>query len=68
MTEFLSSISWFGWALIALLAMTLWQLPAILRMVLQSNRGDTEAPVRPGEGAPHLNAPTGTPDDGGGAS
>ncbi|WP_299693918.1 hypothetical protein [uncultured Tateyamaria sp.] len=32
MIAFLSSISWLGWALIVLLACTLWQLPAILRM------------------------------------
>ena len=34
MIEFVTSISWVGWALIALLACTLWQLPAILRMIL----------------------------------
>ncbi|MEL6617937.1 MAG: hypothetical protein AAFY39_13125 [Pseudomonadota bacterium] len=33
MIEFVSSLSVMGWLLVALAVLTLWQLPAILRMV-----------------------------------
>ena len=34
MGEFLASITWSGWALVALALATLWQMPAIVRMFL----------------------------------
>ncbi|MGR3433863.1 MAG: hypothetical protein ACU0CO_03060 [Shimia sp.] len=33
MFDFLASLSVLGWLLIALAALTLWQLPAVLRMI-----------------------------------
>ncbi|WP_299652298.1 hypothetical protein [uncultured Tateyamaria sp.] len=38
MIDFLSSLSWVGWLLIALGLFTLWHLPSILKMALFGDR------------------------------
>lgn len=54
MMEFFASVSWFGWLLIALALCTLWQLPAILRMMFQDFTSHPDRKMQPGEDPPHL--------------
>ncbi|WP_415921894.1 hypothetical protein [Tateyamaria sp. SN6-1] len=63
MTEFVASLSWFGWALILLALCTLWQLPTILCTLFRSDIPGEEP--QPGADPPHLNpaAQFGRPDD-----
>ena len=48
--EFLSSISWFGWMLIALAIFSLWQLPTIYRQ--RRDRPTDDRKMLPGEDQP----------------
>ncbi len=54
MTKFLGSISWIGWGLIVLAALTNWQRPTLIRDAFKGNAGDPEPPVQLVEIPPHL--------------
>ena len=49
MIGFLTSVSWIGWALIALVAFTLLSLPKILREGIRGVAGTAERRKQPGE-------------------
>ncbi|MEM6374557.1 MAG: hypothetical protein AAF727_17545 [Pseudomonadota bacterium] len=49
MIGFLTSVSWIGWALIALVAFTLLSLPMILREGIRGVAGTAERRKQPGE-------------------
>ena len=61
MLGFVQSLSVVGWLLIALALATLWQLPAILRMIFFRHR-EGRRPI-PGEDPPHLTGVSARPDD-----
>ncbi|MBY5934586.1 hypothetical protein KUV51_16375 [Tateyamaria omphalii] len=50
MIDFITSLSWIGWVLIALAAFTLWQLPTIIRN--WRNRPADDRKLQPGEDPP----------------
>ena len=49
MISFLASVSWIGWALIAMVVFTLLSLPKILREGIRGVAGTAERRKQPGE-------------------
>ena len=56
MIDFLASLSWFGWLLIALAGFALWQLRSIVAMALFGDRLSRNRITRDGRNRPDLDS------------
>ncbi|WP_172839391.1 hypothetical protein [Tateyamaria omphalii] len=54
--DFLGSVSWLGWLLIALAGVTLWQLRSIVMMALFGDRLSRNRITRDGRARPNLDS------------
>lgn len=54
--DFLGSMSWLGWLLIALVAVTVWQLRSVAMMALFGDRVSRNRITRDGRARPDLDA------------